>query len=533
MVAWLNADLYKLDKKIGKTPLGFQKKGGYTYKISATEPELLTKPKKGFERRNLHITHPLPQLLLAKEISENWNVVSKWLCRRKYSSDEIRISQDYERSIKGINFPLHRARVSYLESSSDWLVKTDISRFYPTIYTHSIAWAAYGKEKVKENIGLYKGSLADRLDILVRACNRNQTVGIPIGPETSRIIAEVISSRVDEDFSRRISYIDSEYIDRLQDDWNVGVNSLEEAENVISVINRIYREFGLEINGNKTSIEHILFGRDLDWVSELNSFLSHGKRKLGGARLKEFLSICVSLQTKNPTESVVSYALSVIESQKFDEDSVEYLESFLLKAMVIAPDASDRICRILINLKFKNRNISSKRVSERFLKLAEKNLEKGNVYEAIWQIYTIRGLKRPVFSRTIGELVEGLNSSALSLILLDMQDVGVFLGGLPKDKWEKDISIDQITGSWIWLLAYEGIRHGWLSDNKNVSAHPLFKEMYDRDIVFYDRKRNVKTSISTARKSSKFRWTQILEVIKHNKVARGLSKTMYLDFNDY
>jgi hypothetical protein len=175
-----------------------------------------------------------------------------------YSLDEIQLSKNYVRGTKGITFELHRAKKDYVEAISDWLVTTDISRFYPSIYTHSIAWAAYGKEKVKANVPLYDGSLADRLDYLIRIENRNQTVGIPIGPETSRIVAEVISSRIDRDFSKKQSvFRDSQgenNIDRYQDDWHVGVDSLENAERVLSCIHDVYREYGLETNGNKTTV---------------------------------------------------------------------------------------------------------------------------------------------------------------------------------------------------------------------------------------------------------------------------------------
>ena len=55
---------------------------------------------------------------------------------------------------------MHNAKTLYLQATSDWLIKTDISRFYSSIYTHSIAWAAYEKDKVKNNLNLYKGCLA-------------------------------------------------------------------------------------------------------------------------------------------------------------------------------------------------------------------------------------------------------------------------------------------------------------------------------------------------------------------------------------
>jgi hypothetical protein len=216
------------------------------------------------------------------------------------------------------------------------LVKTDLSRFYPTIYTHSIAWAAYGKERVKSNLKLYQGSLADRLDILVRTCNRNQTIGIPIGPETSRIIAEVISARIDAGFQGFMPDIPNDRVDRLQDDWFVGVSSLEHAERVLSSIAAIYRNYGLEINGNKTSIDHIIAASGTSWISEIGAFLSHDAGPIRAARLRELLSLSLRLQSDFPNEPVVNYVLSIVEAQHAASQDVEILESFLLKAAVIA-----------------------------------------------------------------------------------------------------------------------------------------------------------------------------------------------------
>ena len=149
----------------------------YCYKLTSAEAEVISMPKRGYERRSIHITHPVPQALISYEMSDNWAIIYRWLSRQTFSEDKIQISNSYGRSVKGINFHLHRAKVEHIQAVSDWLVKTDISRFYPSIYTHSIPWAAYGKERVKQNLKRYKGSFADRLDSLLRSCNRDQTIG--------------------------------------------------------------------------------------------------------------------------------------------------------------------------------------------------------------------------------------------------------------------------------------------------------------------------------------------------------------------
>lgn len=470
------------------------KRNSYIYDLPHSDAELLSKPKRGHERRNIAITHPIPQAILSYEIAYNSKRLQRWLSKQQFSLDRIAISHEFERSVREINFDIHSVKKAFIKSTADWLVKTDINRFYPSIYTHSIAWAAYGKERVKGHLENYKGSLADRLDLLVRACNRNQTVGIPIGPETSRIIAEVISARIDYEFRAKVSDIAVRQIDRLQDDWFIGVDSLEMAEKTLSVISNVYRDFGLEINGSKTSVDRVISIAEDAWVSEIRAFLSHKSGPISGSRLKELLSLCLRMQVQFPRENVVGYVLSVIEGNYLMPSDVGILESFLLQAATSAPIALDRICRIMINTNHFFGNISRSRIESRFTTLAERCLSNGYIYEVIWLLYTLRGLRIKLNSRMISELMESSQHSSTVLILLDMEEKGLVAQKLPKVTWESSINAEAIHTSPTWLLAYEGIRRGWLVDRNSVMKTPFFSAMTSRDISFYDAKRNVPPS---------------------------------------
>ena len=518
----------------------FEKIGGkrfrskYSFKnVPSADPEVISKPKKLYERRNIHVTHPIPQALLTREIAENWPKVQKWLSRQRYSEDEILVADRHERAIKGINFPIHRAKMSYLEATSDWLIKTDISRFYPTIYTHSIAWAAYGKERVKGALKTYEGTFADRLDMLVRSCNRNQTIGVPIGPETSRILAEIISSRIDLDFSEQLGDLPGEVVDRLQDDWAVGAATLEKSEKILSVISSCYREYGLEINGSKTSISHILASDQENWKSEISAFLSHRRGGLYRSRLEEFLALCLRLQLEYPSAPVLNYALSIIEGRRFSPTDIEVLESFLLKAAVIAPISMDRVCRIILNIDHTSGGLSKERLARRFTILAERHFENGALFEVIWLLYTLRGLKKPIKSSKIMKYAESVQSSAIRLLLLDMSSKGLCVTPDPAQKWEEEINEERVLSDWSWLVAYEGIRKGWLKDKHGLMAKPFFKAMSDRDVVFYDPSKNVRTSASVKRDRSRERREQNREVVSFLEALRGVDFQIDTGWSEY
>lgn len=486
----------KPKSKIG----GKAKKGSYGYKLLECSIETISTPKRGFERRSVHVTHPIPQALLCKEISDNWSSLLKSLPQDSRSIDRLEIGEAHRRGLSDIDFQFHRIKKAYIEAQSDWLVKTDISRYYPSIYTHSIAWACYGKENVKNNRKIYEGALADRLDVLVRASNRNQTVGIPVGPETSRIVAELIGRHVDRNVCATVPHLDPLSMDRLQDDWFVGVRDLPTAQLVLSAIALSYRDFGLEINGSKTSLtETSRHTEDRD-ISEIAAFLAHRGRGLDGFRLRELLNLALRLQADDPHSSAINYTLAVLEGLKFNQDDVEYVESFLLKSAVVSPRSMERICSLLLNLNFKSQFISKRRIGSRFKVLADRAAELGHTYELIWLLWTLRGLRIKTSSRAITDFVSDGGHAALSLILLDMRSMGVFISPLPEDRWLANLDDQKCKSDGVWLLAYEGFRHGWLKDSKGLMGKPFFEPMARRSVVFYNPKGNVEQSIRRVRR---------------------------------
>jgi hypothetical protein len=75
-----------------------------------------------------------------------------------------------------------------IRSRARFILHTDVNRFYPSIFTHSIPWAIHTKLVVKAAKAAGRAALAglwaNRLDELARNLNEQQTMGVPIGPAT-------------------------------------------------------------------------------------------------------------------------------------------------------------------------------------------------------------------------------------------------------------------------------------------------------------------------------------------------------------
>jgi hypothetical protein len=159
-----------------------------------TSPESFSVPRWGQARRKLSLVNPVNQLIVSKLVAEHWDENRQILKRSRISEFHPEIVAHGGRAATGVNFDGVQRRKAEILARYGRYVKTDIARFYPSLYTHSISWAILGKEWVKGNIKKqgFKDHYSNKLDQAISSGNSGQTVGIPIGPDTSRIISELL-----------------------------------------------------------------------------------------------------------------------------------------------------------------------------------------------------------------------------------------------------------------------------------------------------------------------------------------------------
>ncbi len=73
----------------------------------------------------------------------------------------------------------------------------DVTQCFDSIYTHCLSWAVKDKQFTKKYVSI-DSTFAQEFDALIRHANHNETNGIPIGPEISRIFAEIIFQSIEK-----------------------------------------------------------------------------------------------------------------------------------------------------------------------------------------------------------------------------------------------------------------------------------------------------------------------------------------------
>ncbi|MCK4735054.1 MAG: RNA-directed DNA polymerase, partial [Methanophagales archaeon] len=176
--------------------------------------------------RPLSIPHPIAYAKLCHSLHDNWEKL-EYITQTKNSlnipkehSDGRIIIMEYENTKEKIK------RHIKLSFNKKFYVYTDISNFFPSIYSHSIPWALVGFDVAKKDRDQDKWF--NKIDFYQRITKRDETNGVPIGPASSNIICESILARVDN----RLKNEGFEFI-RFIDDYTAYFATYEKAEEFI------------------------------------------------------------------------------------------------------------------------------------------------------------------------------------------------------------------------------------------------------------------------------------------------------------
>lgn len=440
-------------------------------------------PKKGYIRRVLHIPNPFCQIQLTETISNKWEEIQSKLNTSTISHSKPIITPF---SIFVMGRVLHTkstfsefTRQRLIESANMlYEVKTDISRFYNSIYTHSIPWAIHGKSIAKEN-RTDLTFLGNKLDKIIREGNHGQTMGIPIGPDTSLIIAELVHSEIDGII--QATFPKMKFL-RYIDDLYVYCDSLAEAENFIKKYQVLLSQYQLEVNEEKTSINQKIFEFENKWTSQLSTFKFRNTQQGQKTDIERFASITFDLYKKYPEDSILLYATQILSKLDINANSWELFQAMLFKILMVEPKSMEVVAKIFI----KNEDKVDKDIFKNILnKIINDNVGKKHDYELLWTLWLMKEFSFTI-SKVNADQIVSLGDSLSILLLLDLKNKGLVSSRFNTDKIKEILNQEDLFGE-KWLLIYEALLKDWIElDNDLISNNRFFLIMKDLNISFYD-----------------------------------------------
>ncbi|AEA43024.1 RNA-directed DNA polymerase [Fluviicola taffensis] len=323
-----------------------------------------------------------------------------------------------------------------------YVLKSDIKNFYPSIYTHSIAWAIHTKEVIRKkgnrsNFNDYVGLILDKL---FQYSNDGCTNGIAIGPAISDLIAEIILSAVDTECSKILTEKGIDFIGvRFKDDYRFLCQSKQDANLIIKTLQKQMSFFNLTLNESKSQVQELPEGLFREWTAEYQTYSLRYKKKIGYKRFESSFRGTLKVDKKYEGTGVVDRFLSELYTKK-RELKFNFKDKDLLKAISLLLMLKERrnksfpqilgiIEKIIEQNKGKVR-INSK-ISLTIEKLLTEKLKSidDNQYDLLWLIYFLKSLNLttiPFPKKINSQLLKSLQRNSLEFFKPIPTDIKLF-----------------------------------------------------------------------------------------------------------
>ncbi len=435
--------------------------------------------------RTFGVVNPCSYYLLSRFIAENWTEISSVMRLSKCSGARPKFPplNAGGRAIETASLASKRKSQQHLASSFPSILTVDINRFYGSIYTHSIPWAALGKQEAKRQYRLHtlNAHWSDKLDKFVRNCNQRQTIGIPIGPDTSRIVSEMILARLDAELCSARSGIKSKQVFHNIDDYQIGAFEIGELEKAQSNFVRTISRYELRLNDFKTSIDEGLsfvpsnFQRNFDVL--------HGQT--GKRFVEHFFEILYSVIPQHPNSNVAGYALKRFARALARNPEKVLVREYLQRLLFATPHQARWVMPLLLGL-YRNlgANAETREVFAWGVEICARRNDVGNL---LWFLYGAIFLDLKLVRKTC-DLCIGASCELVDLMLYHGSQIGLFTIDKPALRRRyRDTSFQTEA----WLPLYEVERRNWDSNpafqklGTDDDRDSLYAELRDQDVEFY------------------------------------------------
>jgi len=374
-----------------------------------------------------------------------------------------------------------------------YLLHTDINQFYPTLYTHTICWALDTKLACKAALSTPgKGNqfLGNQIDKALQGMNDGQTHGIPIGPDASLVVAEILLAAVDHELLQRGTGLVRGF--RYVDDYELSFSKLSDAEQVLAELQGILASYELHLNPRKTRVEELPKPLEDTWGAELGRFSVRGPGSPVGQRndFIALLSRALEIASSRPEESVLKYAVSRLQNERVHANGWHAFQNCILGA--VSADAST-IAVALGTLHQAATSgghaVSKFPLAETFETIIDRHARRGEGSEVAWALWGALAWAIPM-SSAAAHSVSTMEDDVVALLALDADARGLFpTASLNKQAWTAMANQSDVLEGEHWLLAYEANQQGWISCPA-VAGDRAFFAMSQAAISFYDPSRN-------------------------------------------
>lgn len=449
-------------------------------KPTSSRPTKTSIPKGAGFRRQIVIPNPKHYTILCKFIAKKSKEINRFYNLSNITMSKPIFQEHGSRSIANEHNYEGVIQAQLLNGySSKYVLTCDISKFYNTIYTHSIPWALHGKpaSKADKSDSLW----GNELDRLVRNLQDGQTLGIPTGPDASRVVSELIGIALDKELQNQVPGLNGI---RFIDDFFIYSDSASEAELISHKINKILGDYELTSNDNKTTIQQmpvVIENLDLQRIRHYKIRKSPSEQKLDIIHL---YNVAIDAYKKDQRCSAFHYFLTKVMPIKIHIENWKILESILLQISLCETKSITVVSKLLISYKSYEYPLNLDKIKETFSKIAALGISNNFGFEVCWAFWVLSQLGINITSDITG--ISKTSDPLAILSILTAREKRVYTGNLDINYWQSLMTQDALYDS-AWMMCYESERRGWLTNQHGLSLIEqcsYFKKLSNKDVTF-------------------------------------------------
>jgi hypothetical protein len=336
------------------------------------------------------------------------------------------------------------------------LIRTDITNFYNSVYTHSIAWALHGRDIAfsDKNIKL----IGNKIDRLVQYANDGRTNGIPVGSAVSDLIAEILLAKIDQNVSLKLEEKNIAFLGtRFKDDYRILAKTEEEAKKILKVLSEELHKFNLLISENKTKILCLPEGLFRQHNREYFPYSLRKEKRIPFKSFEFTLLKVLDIHKAYPGTSIMEKFLSELFDKKYNlklyfSNNLKVRKKQILKTFsllfLLKRESEKVLCYVMTIIEdiyiTNNKKYDLKKYLREIMELEiKKASEKKSVFEIIWYIFFSRYLQlgvifSPLIDSVLKEnlLLKSMSTSCQQIFL----DSGIKLFRKPKECRDKKLA---------------------------------------------------------------------------------------------
>jgi hypothetical protein len=451
------------------------------YYFLITEPSAFYFPRYNREDRRHAVPNAVSYLLLSRVVASNYIDIRKVAKKSKISASPPVFDWSGPRAVMRPNIDLRDDFRIDLSSRREEFAAADIRAFFHSIYTHSIPWAIYGKEWAKANRGnQHYGNL---IDLLSRNMQDGQTIGLPVGPDTSRLLAEVVASGIDEQLRARLRLTNRD-ASRYIDDYTISAPDGRSGESLIAALRQAAAHFELELNSEKSEIVSTATRHDTGWKQAARAISPPPNAPT--PVMQQFFYEVGRLCEVHKLQNVEKYAYSNARSSIVRAAEWKPVQSLLINAYRRNTTLISLVVELLILRQKQSKDVDLGNIKEfldhRIPVLAQAN----RTGEIIWLLFLTIRLKVTLSERALAPLYL-VQNSMIALLVVEAANRDLISGTINADEWNKACDQSGLRGQ-MWLYAYEaplrGIAQG--KESAFIMQDDYFGPMAKRGVSFLD-----------------------------------------------